>query len=293
MPGTTGPLTVAIFTPAGAAATPQLGGTCSTVKRPTVFFSHGYGASDPSDYASLITHWVSIDYDTSQTDLPSTFEEVDSGDVAAVAAEPRIDTSRVGFYGHSHGAGMTPYLTQRADARGWGRNGLWLTSLEQAYTQFEGSGGAITMPAKARAFVVNGDDDQYADDRNGIDVFTSMTLPAAQKQHIMLHSDAHGLPVIDATHTAPMDSASSVDALDYDLWRLSDILETCTLRAVNCSADLGYAGVWSDGVPVARSTVTQHPVDEGPIPALLAECDGTPFAQLDNPRIAACPASRR
>ena len=47
-------------------------------------------------------------------------------------------------------------------------------------------------------------------------------------------------------------------------------------------------GVWNDGTPVTPATVSATPVDEGPSPVVLAECDGTPFAVLDNPRIAEC-----
>ena len=293
-------LKVFIETPTGGGSTPLVGGRCADRKRPVIFFSHGFAVGTPDRYRALIDHWVSVgnvvvmaDYD-SAADLPTTFRQVDDGNVLAVAAEPRIDTSRTGFYGYSHGGGMTPYLAQRADSRGWGRGGLWLTSLSQAYTQMQGTSGPIRLPGHARAMVVAGDHDQYADARNGIDVFESITTSDVRKAHITLRSDFRGLTLLDASHTIVVDGSvgSTVDAMDFALWRLSDILESCSLRGRNCAADLSAMGKWSDGVPVRPATVTDDPVDVGPFPVILAECDGTPIALMNNPRITECGPSR-
>jgi dienelactone hydrolase len=293
------PLDVYVLTPTGAAATPLVGGACDSDTRPVVFFSHGYGLGKPSDYAALVTHWVSngnvvvmADYESGNMDLETTFRQVDQGNRAAVAAEPRIDVTRTGFYGYSHGGGMTAYLAQQAVARGWSSRALWLTSLSQAYTQFQGTGGPIRLPGHARAFVIAGDNDGFADARNGIDVFESLTLDGSRKDHITLHSDDHGSPALDASHAIVTDGSSPVDALDFALWRLSDVLQSCSLRARNCDADLASMGTWSDGTPVTPATVTDQPVDTGPVPAVLAECQG-PFALLLNPRIGECGPSVR
>lgn len=282
-----------VFVPTGTGETPLASGRCDSSKRPTIFFSHGYGFGDPNAYHSLIEHWVSLgnivvasDYNSAVLDLPVTFVQADQGNVAAAAYEARIDTARVGFYGHSFGGGMTPYLLQQAAARGWGTDALFGTSLDQAYTQWEGAGGPIEMPSTARVFVINSDDDRFADARNGIDVFDSLTLPADRKAYIMLHSDDHGVPAVDASHLAPID-LFGVGAVSYTLWRLSDILETCSLDTRRCDHDLSFAGTWSDGVPIKASDVSESPVDAGPTPVILAECTG-PIAQLWNPRIAQC-----
>jgi dienelactone hydrolase len=290
---------VYVLTPTGTAATPLIGGSCDGARRPVVFFSHGFSVGEPSDYASLIDHWVSngsivvmADYDAAAPSLADTFRQVDQGNRTAVAAEPRIDTSRAGFYGYSHGGGMTPYLAQQAVARGWATRALWLTSLSQAYTQLQGTGGAITLPAHTRMLVIAGDNDAYADARNGIDVFGSVTLEGGRKDHVTLHSDDHGSPALDASHSIVVDGSSPVDALDFALWRLSDVLQSCALQNENCDADLTAMGTWSDGTPVTPATVTDQPADTGPIPAILAECDG-PLALSLNPRIGECGTSIR
>jgi hypothetical protein len=276
---------VYVLTPTGTAATPLIGGSCDGARRPVVFFSHGFSVGEPSDYASLIDHWVSNgsivvmpDYDAAALSLADTFRQVDQGNRTAVAAEPRIDTSRAGFYGYSHGGGMTPYLAQQAVTRGWATRALWLTSLSEAYTQLQGTGGAITLPAHTRMLV--------------IDVVESVTVDGGRKDHVTLHSDDHGSPALDASHSIVVDGSSAVDAMDFALWRLSDILQSCTLRNLNCDADPTAMGTWSDGTPVTPATVTDQPADTGPIPAILAECDG-PLALHLNPRIARCGPSVR
>jgi hypothetical protein len=269
-----------------------LGGFCDSPERPVVFFSHGYGADDPTAYLPLIRHWTSIGnvvvysyYDsTPATDLPTTFRQADASGAVAASVEPRMDLSRVGFFGHSHGSGMTPFLVQQAAARGWGTWGLWMASFEQAYTQLQGTGGPIQVPARTRALVISGDSDQYTDARLGIDVFNSLTLPFWRKAHVTLRSDARGTPAVTAGHLDIADGV--VNQFDYTVYRLADILQTCSVRWTNCLADLRYAGRWSDGVPVARSVVSQHPVDVGPAPAILAECDGV-YKDL-NPRVGEC-----
>ena len=135
--------------------------------------------------------------------------------------------------------------------------------------------------------------DALADKRLGIDVFESLLLPAAQKRHVMINSDLHGYRALVAEHNAPTAAAGQGDAIDFQLWRYADLLETCALTGRSCDADLSTVGTWSDGVPVVPAVVSAHPVDSGPMPAILAECDslfGT--GGLDpidlNPRRARC-----
>lgn len=295
-----GSLNVYIETPTGTSATPLVGGRCDSPRRPVIFFAHGFGVGTPDRYLALVQHWVSVgnivvmaDYD-SAADLPTTFTQVDAGNQAAVAAEPRIDVLRTGFYGYSHGGGMVPYLAQQGHARGWGQRGLWLFSLSQAYTQWQGSGGPIALPAHARMLVVAGNNDSYADVRNGIDVFESVTIPDDRTAHVTLRSDYRGWPTLDATHMIVVEGTggSAVDALDGAVWRMSDALQSCAMSGANCAADLTTIGRWSDGVPARPAVVTDQPVDAGPVPTILAECNNTVFALLLNPRIGECGRTR-
>ena len=78
------------------------------------------GSASPtrSSYIALIEHLVSVGNvvvypsyevsDGSRADLEESYRVVDAGFVAAVEQTPRLDTSRVGWWGHSHGGGMVP-----------------------------------------------------------------------------------------------------------------------------------------------------------------------------------------
>lgn len=285
-PGATQP--VSIFEPSGPASAVLGGGKCDGPKRPVVFIAHGFGATDPSTYQGLIDHLVSVgnvvvyaafeaddhdgDGDTDRSDLEESYRVVDDGIVAAVGVTPRIDTTRTGWWGHSHGGGMVPWLVQQGAARGWGTNALWMSSVAPAYSQLIGD-GTIVVPPQTQSMTVAFQHDAFADKRLGIDIFESLLLPPAQKRHVMINSDVHGLPPLVAEHNAPTGSGSQVDGIDYLLWRYADLLEACAVAGRSCTDDLSAAGTWSDGTPVTPALVSAHPIDSGPAPAILAECD--------------------
>ena len=289
------PVPVWIYEPTGSGAGTITGGSCDDSKRPTVFIAHGFGQSDPVGYAALIHHFVSIGnvvvyptYDVNSGDraaLEASYRVVDAGFVAAARATPRIDTKRVGLWGHSHGGGMIPYLTQRTASRGWGRNALWMSIVAQAYTQLVGDGD-ITVPRNAQEITVAFQHDGLADARLGIDVYGSLELPESQKRHVTIQSGTHdGSPFL-AEHGAPEGVAGHSDAVDVLLWRYADLMELCALRGVGCDADLSSLTA-GDGAETQHAVSSRQPVDVGPYPAVLAECDAG-FGPTLNPRIRRC-----
>jgi hypothetical protein len=147
-----------------------------------------------------------------------------------------------------------------------------MSNVAPAYSQLIGD-GTIAVPPNTQAMTVAFQFDGFADKRLRIDIFESLLLPPQQKRHVMINSDVHGLPPLVAEHNAPTGSGSQVDGIDYLLWRYADLLETCAVSGRSCNDDLTAAGTWSDGTPVTRSVVSAHPIDSGPAPAILAECD--------------------
>ena len=287
------------FEPSGSASA-STGGRCNDRQRPTLFFAHGLNLSDPADYAVLITHLVSIGnvvvFPTYQLNSGSkdaaltAYRTVDDGYVQAASKQRRVDTSRIGFWGHSFGASMVPYLAQRSAARGWGKNAFWMTSVAMTFALGVGT-GTIKVPSWTQALFVAMEEDELADARIGDEVFEAMSLPAQQKRHVVVNSDAHGQPPIIADHTSPSGgNGSGVDASDYLFMRFDDLLESCAVDH-QCDGDFSNAGTWSDGTPVAASIVSPHPVDVGPYPAALAECDGVYGQMLNQDRIKRCGAT--
>jgi hypothetical protein len=297
-----------VFEPHGSVRAPATGGMCDGSKRPTLVVVHGFGLSDPAAYLDMIDHNVSNgnivvyptyaigdsdgDGDIDRTDLEASYRVVEHGVVAAVKDTSRIDISRIGWWGHSHGGGMIPWLVQQAAKRGWGRKALWMSNVAQAFTQLVGS-DTIEVPRHTQSMTIAFADDAFADNRLGIDVFTSLTLAPANKHHVTISTDRHGDPSFVADHGAPLAFSGTANAVDFLLWRYGDLLERCALSGQACNADLSTIGRWSDGTPVARANVSRHPVDIGPAPAQLAECDaGYAIALNLNPRIDRCGSSR-
>jgi hypothetical protein len=301
---------VYVFEPQGHDAARVGTGRCDDRKRPTVFIAHGLGGSDPTSYGGLIQHLVSVgnvvvypSYSSnsgSLDELQALDRYVNAGMIEAARRYPRIDTTRVGWWGHSMGGSMIPYLVQQGGVvRGWGNKAIWMNNVAMTFAELvtpKGPDGqptteAIAIPRTTRVLTVGMQDDALADNRIGDEIFDSLTVPRSQKAHATINSDAHGQPAFVADHNAPSGgNGAGIDAVDFALWRYHDLLESCALSGVGCASDLSFVGRWSDGTDVVHATVVhEHPVDVGPVPAALAECDGYYGQQLNADRIQWCP----
>lgn len=258
--------------------TPRTGGTCGDSNRPVVFIAPGYSALYPGVYQGLVDDMVSNGHIVVFVNYSLTFDPngvypqvLDGYEVAVDRySRSRMDLANIGVWGHSYGGGMVPWLAQQVDALGWGGDSLWLVSSATSWVYEVGLDGPIPIPSHARAQVIAYDVDDWVDQRIGIDVFRSYTIPASQKDHIHVPSDV-GFP---ADHTTPRsDSSADTDHLDwYGVYRNYQALSDCARAGTHCGADLTYMGTWSDGHEAPRATVTDTPVDRG-LPA-RAECPG-------------------
>jgi len=254
-----------VFEPTGA-------GACSAGDRPVIFFGHGYLASFTEGYRQFVDHLVSrgfvVIYPGYQVefDPPKQYAAEDGGFVAGIASLPpgRVDLSRIGFVGHSFGAGMIPSMMQLAVARGWGSAALWAVQLSPAWEYGVGD-GPIQLPPHARVLTISYEHDVFVDTQVATEGLLAMTIPDDHKRQMIvwdsypLISD-HLLPL-----TLPL--ASSVDHYDrWATWRPVDAWSRCALDGVWCDVDLGDQGPgW------ARATVGLGLPDVGP-PAIV-ECN--------------------
>jgi hypothetical protein len=265
---------------------------------------HGLGAGTDAQlfggdsllYADLIRHLVSIGnvvvfatYNTDLNDFVGSYRNEDAAIAFASTMAPRADFSRLGIVGHSMGGGAVPYLAQRAVARGWGSRDLWLVPIAPWYVHGVGT-GPIAVPSHARVAVIAYDNDTYVDNRIGIDLFESLTLPPSQKQHVTVRSQTRFLVSLNAQHTAANSLIAPNDAIKFfGLYQVTDATESCALVGSNCDADLSFMGRWSDGQPVTPAVSTDTPVDTGPVTTslLLFGSQGECTAPI-NPRAATC-----
>jgi hypothetical protein len=272
------PLPVQVLVPLGGATS-----------NPVLFYSHPFGGSDWRRVRTLLETFVSNSYVVVFTPYATTGATVcerydtlwggHSAAVDALGALARMDTTRVGFIGHSFGAGATPWLASQAvTARGWGTNGMFMHSNAPWY-------GFRMDPARWAAFsratrlevMVFRDDDT----NDHLIAIEDQWRPfPQQKQYVMLVSDTNGACSHTADHIVPSTDSERMDGVRYnalDTWgvgRHALALAACTLRANqeacavidgNYPARQTDMGMWlSTGAPVARAVRSDAPAGVTP-----------------------------
>lgn len=267
-----------VLVPSGSGS-PWSGGTCDGNARPVVVVAHGFTANAVGAYQGLVNHMVSNGFVvvfpgyTNELNPAHQYGVVDAGLVAAIGhLGDRADTSRLGVVGHSLGAGMVPWLMKQSAGRGWGSSAMWAVSFAPWFSYLVGD-GAIDVPAHARLTMVNYSDDRIVDARIGIEVLGSLSLPTAQRRHVMVRSDHQADPPMIADHLGPVSlevplGFLSTDHLDrWSAFPTVDATARCALDGTWCDADLSYLGTWPDGRAVRPAIVSTDPLDMGPLAA--------------------------
>lgn len=282
-------------------------------RRPTWFFAHGFGGSDPIYYDELLRHLAShgsvVVFSPYPANVLRTAENYaivfDGFTAAAERLADRIDVSRVIFGGHSYGGGAVPALALRAvRERGWGGNGLALMLLAPWFSSFVSDADLASFPAGTQAIVQVYEDDMINDHRMAIDVFTRLNVPAADKDYLMLRSDRIDGYNYNADHRVPTGEGNTAnrspfDALDvWGVHRLAQALTASALlgnpagRAValgNGSAEQVQMGVTAGGRALRPMFQTDAPVPLFPSSRYWQGFDGA----LNPRRGATLPASSR
>lgn len=128
------PASVSVYLPSNASASNRL---------PVIFFAHGFGGFAFSYYDALLRQIASNSYivvfapysPNPLASHPTLYQQMWSGFQLAVAQYGILmDTTRVGFAGHSYGAGAVPELTRRGVAAGWGSSGIFMFVMAAWYS---------------------------------------------------------------------------------------------------------------------------------------------------------------
>ena len=101
-----------------------------------------------------------------------------------------------------------------------------------------------------------------------------VTIPAANKDLVLLNEDAHGSPALTSDH-GTCNSVRPPDAYDWNFcWRIWDALRDAAYKHTDCEFALGDTaehrsnGRWSDGVPVAPLKIQEAaPIRAGADPS--------------------------
>ena len=230
------PAPVSVFLPNNASATSRV---------PVIFFAHGFGGTNYQYYEALMrqlsSNGYAVVFSPYTPDLFSShtvrYQQLWRGfQVGVEQYGSLMDTSRVGFAGHSYGAGAVPEMARRAVVAGWGTNGLFMFSAAPWYswgTNYE------QIPTSAKLVVqVYWDDGTNEHLIGQMDVWNR--LPQITERRWQVVRSAQTVCRLEADHGVTVSGVTAEDgeinALDYwGVWRrihaLADYTFTGSLTA--------------------------------------------------------------
>ena len=191
---------------------------------PVIVFLHGWGGVSPDPYRAWIDHIVKrgniVVYPRYQTDLLTPVTEFTPNATAAVldalellrtdATRVPPDLTRFALVGHSMGGALCANLAARAQ-----RDGLPMVrafmSVQPGKTWMVPRRAAIVfedlaqVPADTLILAVAGDRDRLARDVDAKRIYYETTqVPPANKNFVLVRSDSHGSPPLEAHHFSPL-----------------------------------------------------------------------------------------
>ena len=211
---------------------------------PVIFFAHGFNANYAFLYQNLLQHFASRGYVVVFSPYPgmsaslltpvTILERYDvlwEGFRQAVHEFPDlIDSTSVGFIGHSFGAGAVPAMTKRAINSGWGSNGCFMMPLAPWYYYDISEEELQNFAPQTKLLIQVYQGDIVNDHRLAIDIFDHISIADAEKDFAEVFSDNYEGYFYDADHGLP-ETFAIYNALDYHaVFRLADALADYSLK---------------------------------------------------------------
>jgi hypothetical protein len=271
-----------------------------TTPKPTIFYSHPYGGEE-SEYNIGLFSFIAkkgyvvvfAPYPTNDVTIDFRYNTLWESFITAVKNYPNlIDTTKVGFMGHSFGGGASWSLAHKAfkDLK-WGAKGRFIFTMAQWYSYNITPDELKEFPSNTKLISQVYDDDVTNDHRLAIDMFKNNNIPNAEKDFILVKKSILSNYTYTAEHNLP-NSRSAYDAYDYyAVYRLLDAMMDYSwngnANAKNVALGNGSAKQITlpsyNGVPLSPLVVTDNPVPAYPQDKYLFKC----FSE-DNPRIGFC-----
>ncbi len=205
----------------------------ATTPRPTIFFSHAFGGEQSAFYIALLRFWASkgyaivfSPYPTNGVDIPTRYNILWEGFKKAVANNKNlIDTTHVGFMGHSFGGGASFEMARRGFVdSSWGKNGKFIASFAPWYLFNITQTQLQNFPSDTKLLIQVYENDDINDHRMAIDAFNNIGIPAGEKDFIFVQTDQVADYTYSAEHGVPS-SFNVYDAFDsYIVFRLTEAL---------------------------------------------------------------------
>ncbi|MXN90343.1 T9SS type A sorting domain-containing protein [Flavobacterium sp. Sd200] len=256
-----------------------------TTAVPTIFYSHAYGGTDPENIIGILEFIakkgyavVFVPYATANTvTIDERYQTLVNGFGRAATNYPDIiDTTRVGFLGHSFGGGASFGISHQFFEEGWGTNGRFIYALAQWYSYIDPA-DLTTFPEDVKVLFEIFNDDDTNDHRMAVDIFNRINTPAAEKDFLLVSSSTVNGYNYVADHVLP-NTAAAYDALDYyAYYRLLDALCDYTFNGNldGKNVALGHGSVEQVTMPQGMGNLQQlnQPTVSYPQDHYLWRCD--------------------
>ncbi len=193
---------------------------------------HGVGGNSPVYIREYLHFIVSKGFAVVFVPWSTTFSVLQAyvcfheGFIAAARTNPTIiDTTRVGFTGHSFGGGACYAIAYSLSTTyNWGSNGRFLMPVAQWYTHAITQTELQNFPGNTSLLSIVFDDDVVCDHRMAIDAFQNIAIPLDEKDIVLVTSSVEQSYSYTANHTV-VNTNSVFNALDYYvIFRLTDAL---------------------------------------------------------------------
>jgi len=250
---------------------------------PAIVFLHGFQWPMPDFYLGFITFLASHGYHVifpSYMLYRTTFTHNKRYDLILQGAKdafamlgPQVDTTRIGFVGHSYGGGALPAVAWHyLKLKEWGEQGAFLFISAPWYVKKFAPYQFEYFPSQVNLIVQVYEGDVFNDWRIAEDIFYSFkTIANRRKKFYIVHNDQYKGKRLEAEHISPLSSGEDdINAIDYyALYRLTQALCQASFEndsnAYNLvlgknSPQQRFMGRWPDGTPITEMTVTRRPV---------------------------------
>jgi acetyl esterase/lipase len=253
---------------------------------PLLILLHGYSGQDYRYFEPLITHVVSKGYTViypiyplfplvnSEKQVLEKYTIVKAGIEEFIKhKKSTIDTSRVAVMGQSFGGGMVPSVAYMMfNDKLWGGNGAFMYMTAPWYSYDITQKQLQSYPKNVKLIMEIFDDDVTNDHQMAVDLFTSITIPAQEKDFITLYSDSYNGIKMNANHFVPYGVNyiyGEQNLLDYyGIYKIFDAMADYAFNGNvsaknsalgNGSKEQIYMGEWSTDKPVRPCSVTDAP----------------------------------
>lgn len=241
-PDPSAPAPISVFIPSNATAQNKV---------PVVFFAHGFGGISYQFYETLMRQLASNGYIVVFSPYTSNlfashtvrYNQMWNGFQTAVQQNAAImDTTRVGYAGHSYGAGATPEMARRGLAQGWGANGLFMFVMAAWYNW---GANLEQIPTSAKMIVqVYWDDEtnQHLISQN--DIWNRLPQITERKWQVIRASRTYCS--LNAGHSVPVTNGlgqteAATDGYDaWGVWRRLHALSDYTFRGNQTARGIAF-----------------------------------------------------